>query len=137
MWKLLNERLPTDDVLCIMGFYLPSKCGFCNNLESLHHTLLKCEFSKAIWRFFEGLFDVHYAGDSYLQHYLSSWSINSGSTLLGVMHKLIIPPTMCWNLWKSRNKLKYEDIISTRQQVIAHVVADLKPCFPSFPREFS
>ena len=42
-WRLLLNRLPTEDRLCKVGFHLASRCSLCGvSCESSDHLFLKC-----------------------------------------------------------------------------------------------
>ncbi|KAF3453875.1 hypothetical protein FNV43_RR04316 [Rhamnella rubrinervis] len=49
-WRLLQGRIPTDDVLIRRGFSMASKCRICgNDLETISHLFLTCPYAAAIW----------------------------------------------------------------------------------------
>lgn len=64
MWLLLNGLLPFPEILQTFGFSLPSKCLFCQNLDSLHHGFAECAQTRQLWNFFFTLFNLS-VPDSY------------------------------------------------------------------------
>ncbi|CAJ2657082.1 unnamed protein product [Trifolium pratense] len=50
MWRIMHNRLPTDDLLSRRGCYIVSKCDLCReDVETIHHIFCDCCFSKDIW----------------------------------------------------------------------------------------
>ncbi|CAI8589995.1 unnamed protein product [Vicia faba] len=55
-WRLLNDKIPSDDALQICGCSLCSMCNICkNNCESTSHILSHCPYAVEIWRWFRSL----------------------------------------------------------------------------------
>lgn len=42
MFGWINNLLPFPDVLMLLGLNLPSKCIFCDSIDSLHHFFKDC-----------------------------------------------------------------------------------------------
>ncbi|CAL0332867.1 unnamed protein product [Lupinus luteus] len=50
-WRLLNNKMPTDENLQSRGCALASKCDLCRLKEdSTQHLFLQCSFAKSIWQ---------------------------------------------------------------------------------------
>lgn len=49
-WRLIHNKLPTNDNLSLRGFSITSMCSICNaNLETSQHLFFDCKFVKNIW----------------------------------------------------------------------------------------
>jgi len=50
MWRILQEKIPTDDQLLKRGCQLSSICNLCNSsMETTNHLFLECSFATQIW----------------------------------------------------------------------------------------
>jgi hypothetical protein len=50
VWRLMHEKVPTDENLLIRGCQFPSMCNFCcKNVESSFHIFFECEFAIKLW----------------------------------------------------------------------------------------
>ncbi|KAL3501840.1 hypothetical protein ACH5RR_036289 [Cinchona calisaya] len=56
--KLLIWYLPFADPFMGFGFALPSKCPFCDSMDTLENAFISYQFVFRIWRDFEVLMDV-------------------------------------------------------------------------------
>jgi hypothetical protein len=49
VWRLMHNKVPTDENLMIRGCALPSMCSLCNKqVESSFHIFFECEFAVKI-----------------------------------------------------------------------------------------
>jgi hypothetical protein len=50
VWRLMLDKVPTDDKLMERGCCLPSMCSLCNStVESTFHLFFTCRFAFSIW----------------------------------------------------------------------------------------
>ncbi|KAK3204977.1 hypothetical protein Dsin_019023 [Dipteronia sinensis] len=64
-WRLLLNRLPTEDRLCKVGFHLASRCSVCGiSSESSNHLFLRCPLVAALWEAVFSAFQRHISVDS-------------------------------------------------------------------------
>ncbi|CAJ2644894.1 unnamed protein product [Trifolium pratense] len=60
MWRIMHNRLPTDDLFSRRGCYIVSKCDLCGEAaETIHHIFCDCCFSKDIWHWFASVLSLH------------------------------------------------------------------------------
>jgi hypothetical protein len=58
-WRLMHNKVPTDENLMLRGCALPSMCSLCNkNVESSFHIFFECEFAIKIWSWFANCLDM-------------------------------------------------------------------------------
>jgi len=49
-WRMMLNKLPTDENLSVRGYNLPSKCSLCfSHVETTHHLFFECSFVVNIW----------------------------------------------------------------------------------------
>jgi hypothetical protein len=50
IWRLMHNKVPTDENLMVRGCALPSMCSLCSlNVESSFHLFFECEFAVKLW----------------------------------------------------------------------------------------
>ncbi|XP_019422999.1 PREDICTED: uncharacterized protein LOC109332473 [Lupinus angustifolius] len=59
LWRLLNNKMPSDENLQARGCILASKCNLCHvQVESSQHLFLSCSFASAIWDWLNHQFQI-------------------------------------------------------------------------------
>ena len=126
MWRLLNALLPLPDILSKFGFHLPSKCVFCNHVETLEHVFLTCEVATAVWHRL-GLL-LHFRtdrADEILMQLQNWWMHSSGNGFVANCYRLL-PALICWALWKFRNLAYFEGVVTPVHVIFNHIVKELQ-----------
>ena len=60
LWKLLLDKLPTDDNLARRGCQLPSICNLCGlHQETSAHLFISCSFATQIWSWFASTINLN------------------------------------------------------------------------------
>jgi hypothetical protein len=50
VWRLMHDKLPTDEKLSLRGCYLPSMCSICKRqAESTFHIFFECSYAVKTW----------------------------------------------------------------------------------------
>jgi hypothetical protein len=50
VWRLMHDKVPTDEQLLLRGCCIPSMCSLCNKFaESTIHLFFECEFANKLW----------------------------------------------------------------------------------------
>ncbi|XP_057802933.1 uncharacterized protein LOC131018226 [Salvia miltiorrhiza] len=109
-WRIIQNRLPTLDVLIRQGILGPNRCSICGAAEeTISHLFWECSVVRPIWRDFLGWFhqddfghcpDIH----SFL---VSAWNAKFSSQVnsfwkLGVL-------SLLWRIWEGRNRVVFND----------------------------
>lgn len=112
------------------GFQLASMCSCCESptIETIDHVFVSSETARNIWRKFEDKLHLNCSSNS-LDLKLSEWWL---SKVRSPCHKELlsfIPVAICWELWKSRNRARYEGIRSGFVQKVHNVETAIKAIF--------
>jgi hypothetical protein len=60
LWRLLHNKLPTDENLSLRGCNLPSICNLClANAETSHHLFLQCPFALYLWNWLGSIIQLN------------------------------------------------------------------------------
>ncbi|XP_058776557.1 uncharacterized protein LOC131650867 [Vicia villosa] len=101
VWRLINNKIPTDENMSIRGFAFPSICNLCNsNQETSQHLFFDCVYVRKIWAWLNGVIGTHLQIHSIKDYY--ALVSTSSSPQVGVVL------TTCFinvfvQVWKARN----------------------------------
>ncbi|VFQ80611.1 unnamed protein product [Cuscuta campestris] len=128
MWKAFNNILPFPENLSRFNLALPSQCSFClNGPQDLNHTLLQCQMSFRIWRFFSALFDgpIRSREDTLHDTCMKSW-ISTPRNKLQDKITSVLPGFIAWGLWKAHNEVKYAGKAFKEGTIIATIMKTIQ-----------
>jgi hypothetical protein len=117
---MLEHKILTWENLVKRGFLGPSRCVLCgNNEENVSHLFVECSFTKDIW--------------STIQKELKLESAWEGGKIVDCLQNWIrkrenwkeIPCFICWEVWKHRNLVIFEDRPPNRVRVCNSILQDL------------
>lgn len=58
-WRLIKDRMPTDENLTKRGCYIPSRCNMCcSNSKTSDHLFLTCPFAVSLWNWLGTIFST-------------------------------------------------------------------------------
>lgn len=123
VWRLFHGRLPIDENLKLRGQVGVSMCSLCGMVEEiLEHLFLQCDYARSFWLWLRGILQVSIDTSSVSNIFVScsnSWS----SQMRDVVNYALIH--IFWNIWLSRNMLRFENkgiaILQAQNRVIAAV----------------
>ena len=85
------------------GFYITNRCYICKEKEeSISHLFIECQFALGIWTKVWERFGVAWVMKDNLGQFVESWDCPFHHPRLVFLWK-IIPPYVCWHVWKERN----------------------------------
>lgn len=107
VWRMMLDKLPTDEVLASRGCHLPSICSLCYvQEESIFHLFFQCQYAVHIWSWFASCLNWSLQ----FQSKEDMWSIiNKCSSPQG---KLVITAVMIniFNvIWFARNQSRFNN----------------------------
>ncbi|KAK2647132.1 hypothetical protein Ddye_022327, partial [Dipteronia dyeriana] len=76
-WRLLLNRLPTEDRLCKAGFHLASRCSVCGvSSESSDHLFIRCPLAIAFWEAIFSAFQLRISADTLSSLFSQAMSVS-------------------------------------------------------------
>eukprot|EP00253_Pinus_taeda_P017857 PITA_17857 len=105
-WCILRDKIPTGEHLMKRAQYGPTWCVLCREAsESTEHIFLRCRATLSLWKNLKTI--SHYTGEWNGTDLLSAWTEwdkrNKGSKNIN------LPIIVNWSIWKSRNRLIFEE----------------------------
>ena len=107
VWRLMHNKLPSDENLLFRGCYFPSMCSVCKSCsETTYHLFFECAFALNLWAWFGSILN-------------SSIQINSMDDIGIIMNKNWSPQCKvvikaCFInilnvIWFNRNQSRFQD----------------------------
>ncbi|KAJ4713976.1 Ribonuclease H protein [Melia azedarach] len=139
VWRILQHRIPSDDILRSRGICIVSVCALCDNAsvsETMDHLFVECVFAQQIWRWLSSLFRLKLPPLYYTSE-LWDWIVSRRFSPQLFNLWLTISCYAFYSIWKTRNRLRFEDEKPSFRQVqmdtMAHLHFFAKFC-PGFVR---
>ncbi|XP_019264449.1 PREDICTED: uncharacterized protein LOC109242076 [Nicotiana attenuata] len=114
-WRVIQDKLSTEDRVAGFGIEIDPICHCCNNnnqnliTENVDHLFCLGEHAKKIWRFFAGPLGIDYNNMNLKMLLLKWWNFKARNCIAKLITR-ILPLIICWELWKSRCSKKFENI---------------------------
>lgn len=121
MWRILLDKMPTDDQLIKRGCSFPSICSLCTlSSESSFHLFMECNFAVQIWNWLSGVFNCNINLSSFsdtLQVINNAASSQCKLVMLSaIIHSFHI-------VWYCRNQKRYSDKTINVRSAINLIIA--------------
>ncbi|KAL6206588.1 hypothetical protein ACLB2K_023836 [Fragaria x ananassa] len=137
-WRLFHHKVPTDDQLQKRGIPMVSVCQLCNFgfLEDQTHLFFNCSFAQHIWQWLACCFGTSLPSTGSLFDLWDSFTHKAFSAqlrnlwLVGGLYVLMA-------IWKSRNKLRFENKKPSLMRVFRSIKAWLQFLAPYAPGDCS
>ncbi|XP_058756625.1 uncharacterized protein LOC131629842 [Vicia villosa] len=124
VWRLINNKIPTDENMSIRGFAFPSICNLCNsNQETSQHLFFDCVYVRKIWDWLYGVIDTHLQIHSIKDCYAlisASSSPQAGVVLTACFINVFV------QVWKARNLARFENKVTHWKTCITNISAMAK-----------
>ena len=109
VWRILFDRLPTDDRVKISGIPIVTICQLCYcSGETSLHLFLQCPFSQRVWRWLATQFGTSLSSFNSLIDFWKSYCQKPFSSQLFNLW-LAAGMFTFMALWKARNKLRFDN----------------------------
>ena len=117
-WEASWGKVLTLDQVKKRGQALANRCYFCQAEEESidHYLLLHCEKTRVLWEMPFTLFVVSWVFPSSVRETLLGWN----GFLMGKSCKIVwraSPLCIFWKIWKTRNKITFEDEVLSIQRL--------------------
>ncbi|XP_057770241.1 uncharacterized protein LOC130990060 [Salvia miltiorrhiza] len=126
-WRIIQNRLPTMDVLIRQGTLGPNRCSICGAAEeTISHLFWECPVVRPIWSDFLGWFhqgdfglcpDIH----SFL---VSAWNAKFSSQVNSLWKLGVL--SLLWRIWEGRNRVVFDDVCFDPRAVMSFVKVAFK-----------
>nr|XP_016433563.1 PREDICTED: uncharacterized protein LOC107760057 [Nicotiana tabacum] len=112
MWKVWKAKLPLDDFMRMLGYFMPSRCWCCSEPkeETLVHLFFSSTAATRVWKYFLPRVGISMEGLSMHQAITKCWTAQVLPRIKPVIQAL--PSCIVWELWKRRNNFKYGEAVS-------------------------
>ena len=130
MWCVLENRVPTWDVLQRRNFQGPGWCVLCKQeMESIPHLFISCPFSAAVWKGCMRQVGLNHRwdGNSVSGAWDFWWRFFSRSKLKS------LPLLITWGIWLARNGAIFKEKVSIPEIISAQVIG-LYKALPEYIR---
>lgn len=106
VWRLLHNRIPSDEQLIRRGCHLVSVCNLHSAVvETTDHIFLYCAFAKSLWNWLSSAFNRQVDVSSIrtiLSVCYESWSPQMKDIITAAIINIL------WIIWYARNKARFE-----------------------------
>jgi ribonuclease HI len=121
VWRLMLDKLPTDENLRQRGCQIPSVCNLCHRYEETSsHLFFSCDFAVHLWSWLAGCLDTTLnlvTKDNIWTLCESGWSPQCKVTLNAAIINLINI------IWFARNQIRYNNNLITATMAIGLIQA--------------
>jgi ribonuclease HI len=122
VWKLMHNKVPTDENLMLRGCALPSMCSLCNKQgESTFHIFFECEFAVKIWSWFASCLNLVLQFTSIEDMWKicdMDWSPQCKEVIRAAMVNLL----NC--IWMARNQARFINKGTNWRSAISFIIAN-------------
>jgi hypothetical protein len=122
VWRLMHEKLPTDENMMTRGCDIPSMCNFCNHhVETSFHIFFECQFAIKLWSWLAGCLNCTLQFTSMEDIWRlcdSNWSPQSKVTLTAAIINLL------HTIWMVRNKARFNDTMINWRSAVSMIIVN-------------
>jgi ribonuclease HI len=121
VWRLMHDKLPTDENLLSRGCYLPSMCNFCClKAETTFHIFFECNFAIQLWSWLANCLGITLQFNSIEDIWRITdlnWSPQCKVTVTAALINLLN------FIWHARNQARFDDKRITVQSAISMIIS--------------
>lgn len=107
LWRILHNRMPTDEHLQSKGCTLVSVCPLCmQDFETTAHIFLNCSYATNLWNWLSIILRVpidHSSFSGILAVIKRQWSMKLKDVVLSAVIHIL------WAIWSNRNLCRFEN----------------------------
>ncbi|XP_062027735.1 uncharacterized protein LOC133743716 [Rosa rugosa] len=108
-WKVLKQRILTDDLLARRGICLYSQCSICQiQGESLNHLFYECDLIHDFWSWLASFFHKSIMPGTSLANLLSPDFLNGMTSASKTLWSFAFCNAL-WCIWSERNKIRFHE----------------------------
>lgn len=119
MYRVIHNKLTTDDNVQKLKVNLSSICYCCRDhkQETINHLFCDSQAAKQVWSYYGNTCGINVRYGDIKQIVMCWWMHKFENNV----HKTTLqcpPIIICWELWKSRCKARFENILMTSKFII-------------------
>jgi ribonuclease HI len=122
VWRLMHQKMPTDENLMIRGCALPSMCNLCNShIESSFHIFFECSFAIRLWSWLAGCLNITIQFTCMEDMWKLcdlNWSPQSKVTITAAIINLLN------SIWYARNQARFNNKIASWRSAISLIISN-------------
>jgi hypothetical protein len=122
-WRLMHQKLPTDENLCLRGCNLPSVCNLCfKEGESSFHLFFQCPYAICIWTWLARILNLNLHFNTVEDIWSlcdRSWQPQCKVVILASIVNIIS------TIWYVRNQIRFQNKIIPWENAIALISANV------------
>ncbi|XP_042515275.1 uncharacterized protein LOC122089621 [Macadamia integrifolia] len=124
-WRLVQNRLPTDENVSRRGVQMASRCSLCGKYaESMSHLFYNCEFARSLWRAFCEDFDVQRKPYMDMPTLIAWWKQTAKSLhfkKVWISGFSLVPSV----IWQERNARIFEGVSKSSRHCFAMIKSEI------------
>jgi ribonuclease HI len=122
VWRLMHQKMPTDENLMIRDCFLPSMCNLCNShIESSFHIFFECPFAIRLWSWLAGCLNITIQFTCMEDMWKLcdlNWSPQSKVTITVAIINLLN------SIWYARNQARFNNKIASWRSAISLIISN-------------
>jgi hypothetical protein len=122
VWRLMHQKMPTDENLMVRGCAIPSMCNLCNcHVETSFHIFFECSFAIKLWSWLAGCLNMTLqftTMDDMWKLCDLNWSPQSKVTMTAAIINLLN------TIWHVRNQARYNNKILSWRSALSMLIAN-------------
>ncbi|CAK8576871.1 unnamed protein product [Lathyrus sativus] len=106
-WRVINNRVPTDDVLRHCGMAGPSICNLClHTEENINHLFFQCDYSRRIWNWLRDMLNVNVSFSDMQDCFIAMHKTGVAQCMVVYRASII---AVVNNIWRARNQAQFQN----------------------------
>jgi hypothetical protein len=122
-WRIMLDKVPTDDKLSERGCNMPSMCSLCScNQETMFHLFFQCQFAVGLWCWLATSLDL------VIQFQLMDDIWNLCNRACSSQSQIVIKAAIInilYAIWISRNKARFKSIAPNWNSTLSWIVVNV------------
>ncbi|CAJ2662070.1 unnamed protein product [Trifolium pratense] len=122
-WRVMLDKVPTDDKLSERGCNLPSMCSLCNNhSETMFHLFFQCSFAFQIWCWLATVLEVTLHFQSMTDIWLlaeKNWSPQCKIVIKAALIHLL------YAIWTARNNARFNNEMPNWKSYVSWISSNI------------
>jgi hypothetical protein len=122
VWRLMHDKMPTDENLMIRGCTIPSMCSLCNKqVETTFHIFFQCDLAIKLWSWLAGCLNITIQFTTMEDMWKLcelNWSPQSKITLTAALINLLN------TIWYVRNQARFNSNLISWRSAISLIIAN-------------